>query len=195
MKKILLVCVLAFLPLFVFASPFGLRMGMSVDEIAEQCEEGPILVEKDRYLIKPRKSHPQFDYYAVCVDENVGLYSIVAMSTSITTNKYGTELQDFFNKMKNRISKTYGKPQVKDEIRKDVLSIHKKDDYWFYSLTEGERELSATWESNHSLADDLEFVTLKCIAVSGLYEGDGSLLLGYRFTNAGSVEDEQDSVF
>lgn len=195
MKKILFVCILALMPLFVFASPFGLRMGMTVDEIAEECEEGPVLVEKDSYLIKPKKSHPQFVYYAVCVDEDVGLYTIMAMSISITTNKYGTELQDSFNKMKNRISKTYGKPQVKDEIRKDVLSSYKKDDYWFYTLKEGERELSATWEGNSSLADDLEFVTLKCVTVSGFYEGEGCLLLGYRFINAGSVEDEQDSVF
>ena len=195
MKKILFACILALLPFFVFASPFGLRMGMSVDEIAEQCEEGPVLVEKDIYLITPKKSHPQFDYYAVCINENVGLYAIMAMSTSITTNKYGSELQDFFIKMKNRISKSYGKPLVKDEIRKDVSSIEKKDEYWFYTLKEGERELSAKWESNSSLTDDLDFITLKCTTVSGVYEGEGRLLLGYRFTNADRVEDEQDSVF
>jgi hypothetical protein len=62
-------------------------------------------------------------------------------------------------------------------------------------LKEGERELSAKWESNSSLTDDLDFITLKCTTVSGVYEGEGRLLLGYRFTNADRVEDEQDSVF
>ena len=119
----------------------------------------------------------------------------MALSKVISTNKYGTELQNAFNKMKDRVSKSYGKPQIKDEIRNDILSSYKKDEYWFYTLTDGSRELSAIWGKDSPLADNLDFVALTCVPASGLYEGKGHLGLAYRFTNASSVEDEQDSVF
>ena len=74
-------------------------------------------------------------------------------------------------------------------------SYYKKEEYWFYSLREGSRKLCATWGENADLADDLDKVVLNCIVSSGLYEGTGQIVLGYRFKNSMTVEDEWDSVF
>ena len=195
MKKILLVLIFAFLPFMIFSAPFGFKMGMTIDEIAEQCEEEPTFVKDDIYLVKPIKSHPLFSYYAVYVNDKTGLYQIRAISDSVTCNKYGTELQNAFNNVKDRIAKTYGKPKINNKVDSSISSYYQKDENWFYTLREGSRELSAVWGNNSSLADNLDTVALECVSVSGLYDGTGQLILYYYFSNAKSVEDEQDDVF
>lgn len=198
MKKIFFVLLFGFVSAFVFAAPFGLKMGMTIEEIAEQCENEPTHIKDDIYLVQPIKSHPVFSHYAVYVNEKTCLYQIRAISDSITTNKYGTELQNTFNNVKDRIAKTYGKPKIIDTL--DPESIFKGNEYWFYSLREGSRQLYAVWGQNTSLADNLDTVVLECSSVSGLYEtgfdgGKGQLILYYYFNNTSSVEDEQDEVF
>ena len=180
---------------FIYAAPFGLKMGMTVEEIAEQCEEEPSYFEDDIYFVKPIKKHPLFDYYAVYVNEKTGLYQIRAISSPITTNKFGTELKNAFNSLKDRIAKTYGKPKVTDKYSNSSYSYYQQDEYWFYSLREGSRELSAVWGYDSALSDELESVALKCTVSSGFYEGTGQLVLYYDFKNTSAVEDEQDEVF
>ncbi len=195
MKKAFLIFSLILLPLSIFASPFGLKMGMTIEEIAEQCEDDPVFIENDVYLVKPTKNHPVFTFYAVYVSEKVGLYQIRAISDEIKTNKYGTELQNAFNNVKDRISKTYGKPKINNNIDRNLYDLYQKDEYWFYTLREGSRELSAIWGKSSPLADDLNLVGLQCSAVNGYLDGTGQLVLYYYFSNSDSVEDEQDSVF
>ena len=112
MKRFCLYMILALCFFPVFAAPFGLKMGMTIDEIEKQCEEEPKLIKDDIYLIKPIKKHPLFSYYAVYVNEKTGLYQIRAVSDSVTCNKYGTEIQNEFYSVKDRIAKSYGKPKL-----------------------------------------------------------------------------------
>ncbi|MBP3710395.1 MAG: hypothetical protein J6I73_08360 [Treponema sp.] len=195
MKKILFVFIFGIISALTFAAPFGLKMGMTIEEIEKACEEEPSFLEDGIYLIKPIKSHPLFKYYAAYVNEKTGLYQIRAMSATIATNKYGTELQNAFTNVKDRIAKTYGKPKINNKIDSSLSSYYQKDENWFYTLKEGSRELSAVWAKTTALADNLNIVALECIADSGLYEGSGHLVLYYYFNNADIVEDEQDSVF
>lgn len=132
---------------------------MTLEEIAEQCEEKPEFLENDIYLVKPKKSHPVFIAYLIYVNQNVGLYQIRAISDEIKTNKYGTELQNSFNDVKDRISKTYGKPEIYDDIDRNLSTSYQKDEYWFYTLKEGSRELFAVWGNSSSLADNLDFLS------------------------------------
>ena len=195
MKRLFLAVLFIIGAALIYATPFGLKMGMTVDEIAEQCEEKPTFVEDDIYLIRPLKSHPLFDFYAVYVNERTGLYHIRALSAPISTNKFGTELKNSFNSVKDRIAKIYGKPKITDKYNNSADTYYQREEYWFYSLREGSRELSAVWGHNSTLADNLDTVALECSVSNGFYEGKGQLVLYYYFTNTDSVEDEQDSVF
>ena len=195
MRKLFLVMIFGLISAFIYAAPFGLKMGMTVEEIAEQCEEEPSYFEDDIYFVKPIKKHPLFDYYAVYVNEKTGLYQIRAISSLITTNKFGTELKNAFNSLKDRIAKTYGKPKVTDKYSNSSDSYYQQDKYWFYSLREGSRELSAVWGYDSALSDELESVALECTVLSGFDEGTGQLVLYYYFKNTSAVEDEQDEVF
>lgn len=196
MKRVFVFLSLLFLTMIsAFSAPFGLKMGMSLDEISKQCEEEPSLIKDEIYLVKPIKKHPIFQYYAVYVNSKTGLYQIRAVSDSITCNKYGTEIQNAFDNVKNRISKTYGKPIIYDNFDPSLPLYYQKDDHWFCTLREGSRELSASWGENESLSDDLDSVVLECMADSGYMDGTANLILYYYFKNSNSVEDEQDSVF
>ncbi len=194
MKRFLALLIFALFPLAIFAAPFGLKMGMTLDQIAEQCEEEPSYVKDDVYLVKPIKKHPLFSYYAVYVNEKTGLYQIRAISDSVTCNKYGTEIQNAFNSVKDRIAKTYGRPKIINKL--DSNSIWTEDSYWFQALKDGARQLSAIWGEKTELADGLVSVALDCVAdTDAFHYQDAHLVLYYYFNNAGSVEDEQDSVF
>jgi len=196
MKKLFLALMFGLLSTFIYAAPFGLKMGMTIEEIAEQCEEEPSFVKDDIYLVKPIKKHPLFSYYAVYVNEKTGLYQIRAISDSVTCNKYGTEIQNAFNSVKDRIAKTYGKPRIINEVDSAISSFLQKDEYWFRTLKDGSRQLSAIWGEKTELADNLVSVALDCVADNDVYHyEDAHLVLYYYFNNANSVEDEQDEVF
>ena len=195
MRKIFVVSVFLLISSFVYAAPFGLEMGMTIEEIAQECEDYPAFVEDGIYLVTPLKKHPLFSTYAVYVHENVGLYQIRALSDFITCNRYGTELQNAFNNVKDRVAKTYGNPRVINKVDPAISSFLQEDEYWFRTLREGSRQLSAIWGEKVELADGLVSVALDCVAESGYSDGRGRLVLYYYFSNAQSVEDEQDEVF
>ncbi len=46
MKKILILLILILFPTVMFASPFGLKMGMTIEEVAEQYEGEPSFVKR-----------------------------------------------------------------------------------------------------------------------------------------------------
>ena len=192
MKKILLTLIFALLPFTILAAPFGLKKGMSLDEISAQCEEEPSFMKDDVYLVKPKKNHPIFEEYAVYISKTTGLYQIRAFSKPINCNKYGTEIQNAFNKVKDKIAKTYGKPRIINEINQ--ASQFSENEYWFYTLKDGSRILAAAWDER-TLPDNLFAIALDCVAYNGYLDGEAHLILCYYFNNFKSVEDEQDDVF
>ncbi|MBR6125513.1 hypothetical protein IKQ19_18300 [Candidatus Saccharibacteria bacterium] len=190
MKKTLLLLIIAMLSGAAFAAPFGLKMGMTLKEIEKNCDGKAVPIEKDAYFIKPLKSHPSFSEYYVFVDKKRGLYKIRAITKPQKVNKYGTEIQTLFYNIKNRIAKTYGDPQIIDEI--DQGSVFNKEEYWMYTLKDGARKLVAIWKGSSTSPDNLDGVYLSCEAESAYV---AYLMLDYEFKNSNKVEDEQDSVF
>ena len=195
MKRLFLAVLFIIGATFTYAVPFGLKMGMTIGEIAQQCEDEPSFLQDDIYLVTPIKKHPLFTYYAVYVNEGTGLYQIRAVSDSIECNQYGTELQNAFNNLKDRIGKTYGKPKINNRVDPKLSEFEQEDSYWFMTLKKGSRVLEAIWSEKTSLPDDLYEIGLECVADSGYVNGKSHLHLYYIFNNALSVEDEQDSVF
>ena len=88
---------------------------------------------------------------------------------------------------------------MNDRYKNTANSYYQKDEYWFYSLREGSRELSAIWGEKTTLIDDLEYIALDCtadyIVEDGYVDEKAHLVLYYYFNNARGVEDEHDSVF
>ena len=192
MKKILFSIFIGFFSAIALASPFGLKMGMTLKEIAAVSTIKPEKLENGIYAIQPKKSHPQFKTYLAYVDKKKGLYQIRAVSPTISTNPYGTELQNHFFDIKNRISKTYGEPIIRNEINED--SPFQSDEYWLYTLKDGARTLAAVWGKNAKLEENLDLIVLECGVDNSLFGGP-YIILFYYFKNSNVVEDEIDSVF
>lgn len=182
--------IVALFPMLACAAPFGLKMGMSLKDIAKECEGKPELIKEDRYLIKPKKNHPLFVSYIAFVDKKKGLYQLRAISSLIASNDYGTEIRTAFDDAAVRIAKTYGEPRIRDEV--DPKSHLKDKKFWMYALNDGARILAAIWENPEKLGNELSNIVLEC-------EADDShnayLVLYYYFKNSDKIEDEQDSVF
>ena len=107
-KKLLLLVTLTLISSLLFAAPFGLRMGMNLEEISQACGgQRPKNVKDDCYKISPEKNHPLFEEYYAYVDDVEGLYYIKAVSSRITSNRYGAELKEKFYEISNRIAKTW----------------------------------------------------------------------------------------
>lgn len=194
MKKLFLLLILLSAPILLFSAPFGLSMGMTLDDLTEACDgAGPEHIEDDCYYVFPVKKHPLFKHYLAFVDDDKGLYCIKAVSDDISTNDYGTEIQNAFSEIKERISKTYGHPRMIDEIASDTL--WKDDKYWLRALAEGSRTYAAIWESSskNELKDDLTEVSIYASAEN--YPQTGWIILEYEFNNMQAVQDAQDDVF
>ena len=104
MKKAILLVLLAFLGSILFADPFGLKMGMTLEEIAEKCGgKEPIYTGfGTNYKIDPIKKNDAFAEYDVSVHD------------------------DFFEGWKRGKSHTY-RFSVKIEIYKITGEFYEKD--------------------------------------------------------------------
>lgn len=194
MKKLFLLLILLSAPILLFSAPFGLSMGMTLDDLTEACDGAdPEHIEDDCYYVFPVKKHPLFKRYVAFVDSDKGLYCIRAVSDDISTNRYGTEIQNAFSEIKERVSKTYGRPRIIDEIESDSLYTDDRD--WVRSLEDGSRMYAAIWESSakNELKDDLTEVSIYASAED--YLQTGWIILEYKFNNMQAVQDAQDDVF
>lgn len=195
MKKIFAFLALALLPFALFCAPFGLKMGMTLEEVAEQCEVEPIFLKNESYAIIPKKRHSLFKTYFISVNKEKGLYEIGAITDHIETNEYGTELQNSFYDIKDRISKTYGTPRINDYIDSSASSFFQENDNWFYTLQKGARTLNAVWNNENTQKDNLSDIYLTCGVTSGVTSGKGIVSLCYTFQNANDIQDSEDEVF
>lgn len=172
-----------------FAGPFGLSKGMSVEQISKLSEKGfePERVSDDRYFFIPKNKIELFKAYVAYVDEKKGLYRINAISEGINTSAYGIELKNLFNVMVQGLSKTYGTPIITDTIKEDYE--FKEGRYWFRSLQDEARELSATWkkgEKGTTLPKELDNISMY-VSANFLY---GLITLDYYFSNSAEIQEK-----
>ncbi len=173
-----------FLSIFsTFAGPFGLKMGMSLSEVAEACGgETPEYIADDRYIIHPVKSHPLFEGYVAWIGEKNGLYYIKGISREIQATGYGAEIKQDFERLLSPLEKKYGRFQRINKISGDTL--WNKDEDFMRSIAYGARIYEAHWQNS---SDD-DFDGLETIAVGiktrAAYESDkGYIWIEYGFSN------------
>lgn len=184
------------------AGPFGLSMGMNLDEIRDAC--GGVRPEKasvvspvfddDMYFIYPKKTHSDLKYYFAHVDETAGLYRISVMSGEIPDNGYGERVKTTFYSIAYSISKTYGEPEITDEYKGEP-GFFEMDSEWMTALKRGDRVLGAVWWAEPEedlLPGNVSLIALNAGSTSGYA---GTLLLSYFFANAAAVAEQEENVF
>ena len=200
MKKLISIFTLLFIcTLCIFAGPFGLDMGMTLDEVAQACGGiEPEYISDDRYYIQPVKSHPLFEGYVVWVGETEGLYYIKGISHEILTNDYGTEVKQEFAKLVSPLERKYGNFEIIDEIvSDDVLPYKLKQDRWMLTIAEGSRICEAHWvtdEDNFEKFNGLMTISVGVKTEATYITSKAYIWIEYGFANAVDGFDNLDDV-
>ena len=143
-RIVILVLIGLLLTIPVFAGPFGLEMGMTLDELTAVCGTKPERANGNFYKVIPPKPHQAFEQYVVEISPKYGVYFIKAIGKRITTSVYGSELKTAFTEIVTSLEKSYGTAKVYDFLRPDSIWDEPKD--WMMGLRKQERFLAAYWE-------------------------------------------------
>lgn len=175
----------------IYSGPFGLNMGLSLNEVKHICKVKHI--ENDAYEIIPPKTNGLFETYVVWIDPDYGVYAMRAISEDINANDHGTELKLRFESIVESIENRYGKYKRIDALKGNIF---KDPSYFMYTLREGSRELSAVWAKKYQshLPDDIAGIAIEILAKNA-YSNIGYVILEYGFSNSDAVKAKADMVF
>lgn len=148
MKKYSILILFIAINVPLFAGPFGLEMGWSV----EQCINAGATINLDdivikgpsrSYIVIPSKKHPTFTTYYCSFDDEYGLYKIQTFSDEYSVYK-GASIKSDFETIKSQIGKSYGEPtKMVDNLKSN--SFWKSDDNWAQSIAYGDRVYGSEW--------------------------------------------------
>lgn len=196
MKKIALIGLMVVISINVFAGPFGIEMGMSLQEVTKICKSIPEIIKDDIYSIVPPKTNDLFEKYIIGIDPNYGVYWIKAIGKDISTTGYGTAIKSTFNDLVSSIEGTYGKYEKIDYLEYGSIWDEPRD--FMMGLVKKERALIACWNKSSfaTLPSNIESIYVSVKAISS---STGYLSLEYYSDNYEKVEvvkkEKQDSVF
>ena len=180
-RKIALCALLVLAAAAVSAGPFGLEMGMTLDEVQQACGgRQPVSYGGDLYMVEPEKSHPAFCVYMVRVSESEGLYFVLASGEKVESVMTGEIVRSRFASLKDTLCLTYGDCRVTDELASG--SAFQKESEWMVALAAGERKLQAVWNRGVSsrLPSDVRQIVL---AVSSVSSYEARVSVSYTFAN------------
>jgi len=168
MKKLVLLVVSFLMANILFADPFGLKMGMTLDEIREKCGgEEPVYERKGyMYTINPIKKDGTFTDYIACVHDNLGLFAVVAFTDFMPSKR----CEEVFNNVLSALKRYYGEPSES-------------------------KKLFCEWDVDE--CERLKKEKLQAISLTVEYgdHGYGMVGLGYKFENSDKALESADSPF
>ena len=168
MKKVIFLIVFALIMSVGFAGPFGLEMGMTLEEIKAKCGGKEPEYEGGGYVykIEPIKKDGTFTDYSACVHDSLGLFSVVAFTDFMSTESC--------------------------EVVLNIVLLALKD---YYGEPSESKKLSCEWHVSE--CKKLKKEKLRKISVAVQYDdhGYGMLALGYIFENGDRALESVDSPF
>lgn len=131
------------------AGPFGVDMGMPLDELGTPVTE---ISAGMFHFEKLPKSHPAFEGYIVQATPNQGVCWIKAIGVDIATSEDGTEFVAAFEEMRAKLQRTYGMHDVTRLLDED--SIWSEPEDFMAGILADERLYVAHWSDDYG--SDLE---------------------------------------
>ncbi len=171
----------------ILAGPFGLEMGMTLDQIDKNAK----MLAPGKYQTKlVPKPHSSFEYYILQISPKTGLCWIKAVGNDLKVNTYGHALQTAFDEMRQRLGTIYGSSELTDRLLPGSIWNEPKD--WMPGLVKNERILIAKWNKpkNDSLKGDVDIVVL---AAKANKRESGYLAVDYHFKNEANCDKEIDA--
>ena len=168
------------------ASPFGLKQGMSVEQLGGQ----PDSIGGGMYkLTSVPVPHPDLEFYVAQVSPRSGLCYIKGVGRPVRTSAYGTELKVRFENMRDEVSATYGHYRSVDMLLSDSMWEGPRD--WMAGLAERERLLFAHWNED-TRATLGPHLTSVFVGASAKSSQSGYVVVEYYFDNEPDCQQEID---
>ena len=167
-----------------WAGPYGLKMGMGLEEL----DGTPEKIGLGKYVIGTvPEPDPDVESYAVKISPKGGLYWIKAVGKAIATPPDGAEIRKAFEKVKRKTAAVYGDSRPYDFLVHGS-ALDKPDD-WMQGIIAWERVLGALWKGGdkNPLPDGLAEVFVGAEAVSAT---EGFISVEYTFSNMWTCEAE-----
>jgi len=177
MIKFFLIVDFLFLSMIVFAQqsqPFGLKMGMTLNEARDVCDNiihFRAVEVPDFYYFKPKNGSVLFCDYYVRIHSKQGIYLIGAEGNIIYSDKKDTEIKAAFNDFVLNIANIYGSYEIVDYI--DATG------YLYYAIWEREK--------GSNIPEDMSKIIVKIISLS---QGMGYITIEYYSLYEASTEEE-----
>jgi len=196
MKTIAFVFTFLFLSLCAFSAPFGLKMGMTAEEVENVCDMRKVQFEDDDWFyFFPVKKHSLFETYIARIDKKFGLYYVRAIGYEIETDGYGTSLKNALDEIKDKLAKSYGEPKFTDELDPNYSdwSSYDSDFEWFSSVIDGHRVYEYVWDNQANLPKDILKIDMFIHVESSPRRG--RIVLDYELANHKDIQEEEDTFF
>jgi hypothetical protein len=160
------------------ATPFGLRMGLSVAEL-RRLGATPTQSPGVYQMRTVPEPHRAFETYLVVASRVAGLCNIRAVGENITSNNFGEQLEGEFERLENALRSKYGAGRRFDMLRSGSLWDEPRD--WMMGLLRKDRTLETYWlPDSATLPEDLAGINLEAHALSST---EGYVSLAYELTN------------
>jgi hypothetical protein len=169
------------------AMPFGLKQGMSVEELGDKAAH----LGRGMYRVASVPlPNPDLEFYVAQVSPRTGLCYIKGVGKPVRTSAAGTELQSRFETTRDEVSATYGNYRNVDMLLSNSMWVGPHD--WMVSLAEKERLLFAHWakETRANLGPHLTNVFVGATAKNA---DSGYVVVEYYFDNEPECVDEIES--
>lgn len=183
----------------VFAGPFGIEFGMTLDQVKQVATIDSIAKNKlYMYFITPNKKSSLIEVYRVNISPKYGVFEVCAFGKYLNSDDYGDKIRSEFDNFVKLIQKNYGEPTAKfDFLRSE--SIWKEKNEWLTSLRKSERYYTYYWDSkkNNKLIEPLGTINLE-IDFEDDYSNNCRIWLTYQTTYyAEALEDarNEENVF
>ena len=179
MKRIVMLTLLLLCGMTVFASPFGLEMGWTYDEIIDSGVK-VIFGDTNFLCIEPINPHPTFDTYFLSIDDKYGLYSIHALGSLLFCTS-GMVISEY-NDLKEQLSTSYGEPEWGDDI--DFPKDESENTMFFDYVDKIENEGKSLYSSWYS---DKEKMSITLSVYKSMDDGSLNYSLNYISDNYDAV--------
>ena len=162
----------------VYGAPFGLTMGMQLDDfdVIELSEIG-----SNEYIANslPR-NHSAFESYVLKIHPVTGLCQIRAIGKNIESSSHGTELVSAFENLRGQIVSAYGASNLVSFLRSG--SIWDEPEDYMRAIERKERVFQAIWENEDGsiIGNEVVEVILEARASSSRI---GYVIVQYRLQN------------
>ena len=115
MKRFVLLVVSFLMATMLFAGPFGLEMGMTLDEIREKCGSSNVegIQGGVMWYIKPPRPSNYFSSYEAWCDDSAGLHTVAANTFIMPYKQCILSLESVFSLLKSY----YGEPQEVTQLK------------------------------------------------------------------------------